>query len=88
LAFFASEVGPCRSRLRRYYYDAQTGRCKQFWFGGCLGNDNNFVDERDCIDTCVDDSHLARSGYGRAVTSAEIFKNRFYRSFSHIFAPG
>ena len=47
--------------MTRYFYDVRSGKCKIFYFGGCQGNDNNFLDERDCIDTCVDDEHLARA---------------------------
>ncbi len=36
------EVGPCRDFLERYFFDVASGTCKQFYFGGCEGNKNNF----------------------------------------------
>nr|WEV89396.1 serine protease inhibitor [Pinctada imbricata] len=43
-------VGPCRARLRRYTY--RNGRCEEFYYGGCLGNRNNFRSRRECQRQC------------------------------------
>ncbi|XP_053376969.1 papilin-like [Mercenaria mercenaria] len=48
------EVGTCRGNIRRYYYDAQQGRCFPFTYGGCQGNRNNFADDRSCMAACQD----------------------------------
>jgi hypothetical protein len=56
--------------MSRYYYDVHTGKCKLFYYGGCQGNGNNFMDERDCIDTCVVDDHLARDRFYETPISA------------------
>ena len=42
--------------MSRFFYDSHTGKCKMFYYG-----DNNFIDERDCIETCVADEQLARA---------------------------
>ncbi|XP_014669308.1 PREDICTED: papilin-like isoform X4 [Priapulus caudatus] len=47
-------VGPCSGRFERYHYDVTTDRCKMFKYSGCKGNQNNFVDEYDCISQCVE----------------------------------
>ncbi|XP_077538081.1 papilin-like isoform X3 [Haemaphysalis longicornis] len=45
--------GPCRGSFPRFYYDRQDNRCKQFTFGGCQGNSNNFATEEECSERCV-----------------------------------
>ncbi|XP_050720166.1 kielin/chordin-like protein isoform X3 [Eriocheir sinensis] len=44
--------GPCFGAFQRYAYNAVTGTCEQFLFGGCAGNANNFVTEEECIEAC------------------------------------
>jgi len=48
----APEVGPCKAYFVRYYYDAQSGICENFVYGGCGGNANNFEDGDTCMRTC------------------------------------
>jgi hypothetical protein len=45
-------VGPCRDLAERYYFDVQGGTCQKFYFGGCLGNKNNFMTLQDCQGRC------------------------------------
>jgi len=45
-------TGPCLMMLQRFYYDPSTASCKQFVYGGCGGNDNNFVRIKDCEMRC------------------------------------
>ncbi|KAM9487387.1 amyloid beta (A4) precursor protein b isoform 1-T1 [Clarias gariepinus] len=44
--------GPCRAKLPRWYFVAETGRCAPFTFGGCGGNRNNFESEEYCMAVC------------------------------------
>lgn len=46
------KVGNCRASLPRYYYDSATHTCKQFLFGGCNGNENNFDSKESCEAKC------------------------------------
>ena len=45
-------VGPCSGSLRQYYYDIQLGRCLEFDYSGCQGNDNKFNSLRECAQRC------------------------------------
>ncbi|PIC23283.1 hypothetical protein B9Z55_017035 [Caenorhabditis nigoni] len=37
-----------------WHYDTTEGRCNQFWYGGCGGNDNNFATQEMCETICVE----------------------------------
>ncbi|XP_015589222.1 papilin isoform X3 [Cephus cinctus] len=45
-------LGECHNYTQRWYYDFYEQRCRQFYYGGCGGNGNNFADEHDCINRC------------------------------------
>ena len=46
------EVGPCMAYLRRFFFDRHEGKCKEFIYGGCSGNKNNFRTLGECQSTC------------------------------------
>ncbi|KAM4634700.1 protein AMBP-like [Polymixia lowei] len=46
------DTGPCFGMLPRYYYNSSSMSCQMFNYGGCLGNQNNFETERDCLQSC------------------------------------
>ncbi|GMT09209.1 hypothetical protein PFISCL1PPCAC_506 [Pristionchus fissidentatus] len=37
-----------------WFYDTAEGRCSQFWFGGCEGNENKFPTKEMCETICVE----------------------------------
>ncbi|XP_074926807.1 kunitz-type protease inhibitor 2 [Chelonoidis abingdonii] len=45
-------TGPCRAAFPRWYYDPAAGACKQFIYGGCKGNKNNYLREELCLRQC------------------------------------
>ncbi|RCN40043.1 Kunitz/Bovine pancreatic trypsin inhibitor domain protein [Ancylostoma caninum] len=47
--------GPCRGYFRRFAFDPSKGKCVQFTFGGCFGNDNNFKTMAQCKRACSPD---------------------------------
>ncbi|OWK03168.1 hypothetical protein Celaphus_00008023 [Cervus elaphus hippelaphus] len=48
--------GPCITPKIRYFYNAKTGHCEHFIYGGCNGKKNNFLTEEECIKTCIQGS--------------------------------
>ncbi|KAF6326912.1 alpha-1-microglobulin/bikunin precursor [Rhinolophus ferrumequinum] len=44
--------GPCLGMNKRYFYNGSSMACETFQYGGCLGNGNNFISEKECLQTC------------------------------------
>ncbi|XP_026695132.2 uncharacterized protein LOC100180559 isoform X7 [Ciona intestinalis] len=55
------DTGPCRGRFTKFYFDKRTRSCRQFTYGGCEGNANNFDSPDDCRRLCVDAANPNRS---------------------------
>ncbi len=66
------DSGPCDAFLRRYHYDPQAGECKEFDYGGCGGNRNNFLLKKTCEDECAEGSDADQLG---KVAEEEILTN-------------
>ncbi|XP_035896391.1 papilin isoform X2 [Anopheles stephensi] len=54
--FLPAEIGECQNYTAHWYFDTKEERCRQFYYGGCGGNGNNFVDEQSCISRCIDET--------------------------------
>ena len=44
--------GTCDEFSVQWYYVAESGRCAQFYYGGCEGNGNRFNTETECLGFC------------------------------------
>ncbi|KAK6759784.1 hypothetical protein RB195_021384 [Necator americanus] len=42
------QEGPCRALIQRWAYNTTLRSCFEFFYGGCRGNRNNFVDKKGC----------------------------------------
>merc|ERR1719193_2401740 len=45
-------TGRCRARIDRIAFDVEKRACVPFVYGGCGGNDNNFLSREKCLETC------------------------------------
>ena len=46
------DEGSCSAMLEKFYFDKRDGQCKEFIYGGCRGNENNFKDMEECEKQC------------------------------------
>ncbi|XP_064486143.1 papilin-like [Ornithodoros turicata] len=53
ICLLSKDEGPCGDSLKRFYYDAYTGKCKRFTYGGCEGNQNRFETKLGCKTRCA-----------------------------------
>ena len=58
------DVGPCRGRFIRWFYDVSTHKCMEFTYGGCRGNNNRFRTFEECHDMCVE--HMRARKYPKS----------------------
>ncbi|KAL4228767.1 hypothetical protein ACF0H5_011809 [Mactra antiquata] len=47
------DTGRCLARYIRWYYNIHSQECTHFQYGGCEGNQNNFMSKTECEQTCV-----------------------------------
>ncbi|KAM9306600.1 protein AMBP [Pholidichthys leucotaenia] len=46
------DMGPCFGLVQRYFYNSSSMSCDLFKYGGCMGNQNNFETEKECLQRC------------------------------------
>ena len=46
------DVGSCRGVYKRFYYIPERQSCSEFEYGGCRGNQNNFLTNENCMQSC------------------------------------
>lgn len=54
LCYLPAELGNCQNYTANWYYDTKESRCRQFYYGGCGGNGNNFPTEQACEQRCTE----------------------------------
>ncbi|XP_047645804.1 kunitz-type protease inhibitor 2 [Phacochoerus africanus] len=69
-------VGRCRASIPRWWYNVTGGSCQQFVYGGCEGNDNNYMTKEECLAKCagvtestINDLATSRNGADSSVPS-------------------
>lgn len=48
-----TEPGPCKQYVHKWSFNKTEGKCRMFPYGGCLGNENRFNSEAECLHHCV-----------------------------------
>ncbi|XP_019848705.1 PREDICTED: LOW QUALITY PROTEIN: uncharacterized protein LOC105316719 [Amphimedon queenslandica] len=56
------ESGPCFAYFERWYYNERSGLCEKFIYGGCRGNNNNFMTLSNCLQTCAEGDKTCPGG--------------------------
>nr|XP_027810082.1 serum basic protease inhibitor-like isoform X3 [Marmota flaviventris] len=52
-------TGPCRASMRMFFYNANSGHCETFVYGGCRRKKNSFLKEEECMRVCGGHGHSA-----------------------------
>lgn len=47
------DIGPCEHYIHKWFFDASTGECDTFAYGGCGGNKNRFDTQAECQHFCL-----------------------------------
>uniref|UniRef100_A0A3B3BDU7 BPTI/Kunitz inhibitor domain-containing protein n=1 Tax=Oryzias melastigma TaxID=30732 RepID=A0A3B3BDU7_ORYME len=48
------DQGSCQEYAMMWFFSSTENKCAPFWYGGCGGNQNRFVTEEECQNTCVE----------------------------------
>uniref|UniRef100_A0A023FPG5 BPTI/Kunitz inhibitor domain-containing protein n=1 Tax=Amblyomma cajennense TaxID=34607 RepID=A0A023FPG5_AMBCJ len=48
-----AEVGLCKAKLPRWWFNTESGKCETFYYGGCGGNKNRYLSKEQCEKTCA-----------------------------------
>ena len=46
-------TGSCQGEEKKFYFDKDAEQCKEFQYGGCLGNMNRFETMQECQESCL-----------------------------------
>uniref|UniRef100_A0A8D2AI89 BPTI/Kunitz inhibitor domain-containing protein n=1 Tax=Sciurus vulgaris TaxID=55149 RepID=A0A8D2AI89_SCIVU len=50
-------TGRCRAMMPRFFFNATSGRCETFVYGGCRGKENRFLKKEECMRICGGEDH-------------------------------
>uniref|UniRef100_A0A8C7A8G0 Tissue factor pathway inhibitor n=1 Tax=Neovison vison TaxID=452646 RepID=A0A8C7A8G0_NEOVI len=73
--FLDEDSGLCRGYITRYFYNNETKKCEEFKYGGCLGNQNNFMTLEQCKSTCEDLGNMTPLDLTNNVTPVDSVNN-------------
>lgn len=48
-----TDLGPCKNWIHKWSFNKTSGKCITFAYGGCLGNENRFHSQQECLYYCV-----------------------------------
>ncbi|XP_021340999.1 papilin-like isoform X4 [Mizuhopecten yessoensis] len=76
ICLLAYETGSCSEAHSRWYYDFNEGFCKQFVYGGCGQNENNFNSKEECENSCSRE-HVCGSGESNSPIQCNAYIRRY-----------
>nr|XP_054928994.1 thrombin inhibitor hemalin-like [Dermacentor andersoni] len=56
----APDRGFCRAQQLMWWFNAESGRCEQFYYGGCGGNENKYETKEQCQENCSAEKSILR----------------------------
>ncbi|XP_049527144.1 boophilin-H2 isoform X1 [Dermacentor silvarum] len=56
----APNSGFCRAMQPMWWFNVKSGRCEQFFYGGCGGNENKYETKEQCEENCLAEKPLLR----------------------------
>ena len=59
-----AETGTCKGYFARFFFDASSGKCKEFVWTGCGGNLNRFDSLDECSSKCSRPQDVANTTKG------------------------
>ncbi|XP_043284971.1 uncharacterized protein axo isoform X2 [Venturia canescens] len=66
-----TESGPCKHYIHKWTFSKAEGKCKTFVYGGCLGNENRFNSQLECLHHCIGGPNYTLPSY--MVTKGSVF---------------
>ncbi|KAH7973336.1 boophilin-G2 [Rhipicephalus sanguineus] len=56
----AKDPGFCQARISMWWFNAESGKCEEFYYGGCGGNDNKYETKELCMENCGTEKLILR----------------------------
>ena len=90
LCSLSMEVGNCKAKVVRYFFNQEVQECEPFVYSGCGGNANKFVSRSKCQEHCMVDHHRMMSGelpsftYSDSCHSVIKLEMKFLARFSNL----
>lgn len=75
-----ADSGLCKASEKRFYYNPAIGKCRQFNYTGCGGNNNNFTTKQDCNRACKKDSSKKSSKRAKTQRRRKSFVKVMYEN--------
>lgn len=78
------KVGVCRAAMPRFAYNPEAQKCEPFIYGGCQGNNNNFMSYDECQRMCggpLEASASQSSATSSADKNSAAYRNSIYQKY-------